>query len=269
MKKLLLILVLSFFFISCENKTKKVSENIITERQKREAKKTIDSNEISENYIMSFCNFAKIVDKDGYVNVREKGNVSSNVIGKIKSGDVVYIFEDLQTEWLNVDFKDENNRKFNGYIHRSRIKYINTLENIPSVIDDENGVNFILRDIVVEIKTDKFNYEQNKKYFSEMQREDFVVQKYKGKKMWGTDGTVPKTYYKSITITIGKTTTKILEKEIDDLFNPNNNYAECYFDKIDNSLYLHLSNSDGAGSYVALLEIKNGEYLGRQVEIPF
>ena len=264
MKKLTLLLILSFIFLSCENKANKINENIAILKTK-----PIDLNVDSENYNISYCNFAKIVDKDGFVNVREKGNGNSKIIGKIKSGDVVYIFEDLQTEWLNVDYKDEDNRKFNGYIHRSRIKYINTLENIPSGIDDEKGVNFVLRDIVVEIKTDKFNYELNKKYFSEMQREDFIVQKYKGKEMWGTDGTIPKTYYKSITVTNGITTTKILQNEIDDLFNPNNNYAECYYDKVDNSFYLHLSNSDGAGSYVALLEIKNGEYVGRQVEIPF
>lgn len=265
MKKLTLLLILSFIFLSCENKANKINENKNIAVQKT---KTIDSNVDSENYIMSFCNFAKIVDKDGFVNVREKGNVNSKIIGKIKSGDVIYIFEDLQTEWLNVDFKDENNREFNGYIHSSRIKYINTLENIPSVIDDEKGVNFILRDIVVEIKTDKFNNEQNKKYFSK-DKQGFV--KYKTKFMLGTEGysVEAKTFYKSITTTIGNNTIKIPETEIEDLFNANNNYAECYFDQIDNSLYLHLSNSDGAASYVTLFKIQNNKYNGRQVEIPF
>ena len=268
MKKLLLILVPSFFFISCENKTKKVSENIITESQKREAKNIIDSNEISENYIMSFCNFAKIVDKDGYVNVREKGNVNSNVIGKLKYGQTVFIFEDLETEWLEVNYKDENDKKLSGYVHRSRIKYINTLENIPSAIENENGVNFILRDIVVEIKTGKFNNEQNKKYFSKDEQGSDI---YKGKFMLGTEGyiTEAKTFYKSITARIGNYSIQIPDNEIEDLFNANNNYAECYFDQIDNSLYLHLSNSDGAGSYVTLFIIHNNKYKGRQVEIPF
>lgn len=265
MKKSILLLILSFIFLSCENKAKKDEENknVVSEKTK-----AIDSDVDSENYITSFCNFAKIVDKDGYVNVREKENVTSRIIGKIKSGEVVFIFEDLGTEWLNVDYKDENDREFNGYIHRSRIKYINTLENIPSVIDDENGVNFILRDIVVEIKTDKFNNEQNKKYFSK-DKEGF--DKYKGKFMLGTEGfrIEAKTFYKSITSTIGNHTIQIPENELEDLFNANNNYAECYFDKKDNSLYLHLSNSDGAASYVTLFKIQNNKYNGRQVDIPF
>lgn len=265
MKKLTLLLIISFIFLSCENKAKEIEENKNIERPKT---KTIDTNLNSENFMISFCSFAKIVDKDGFVNVREKGNINSKIIAKIKSGEVVFVFEDLETEWLNINYRDENDRKFNGYIHRSRIKYINTLENIPSAIENENGVNFILRDIVVEIKTAKFNHEKNKKYFS---KDEQGIDNYKGKFMLGTEGysNEAKTFYESITATIGNYTIHIPEKEIEDLFNANNNYVECYFDQIDNSLYIHLSNSDGAASYVTLFKIQNNKYNGRQVEIPF
>lgn len=265
MKKLTLYLILSFTVLSCENKANKIGEN---KNNRIHKSKTTDSNVDSENFMMSFCSFAKIVDKDGFVNVREKGNINSKIIGKIKSGDVVFVFEDLETEWLNIDYRDGNDRKCNGYIHRSRIKYLNTLENIPSAIENENGVNFILRDIVVEIKTEKFNREQNKKYFS---KDEQGFDNYKGKFMLGTEGHIneAKTFYKSITARIGNYTIHIPENEIEDLFNANNNYAECYFDQIDNSLYIHLSNSDGATSYVTLFKIQNHKYNGRQVEIPF
>ena len=265
MKKLTLLLILSFIFLSCEKKVNKIEENKNIERQKT---KLIGSNVDSQNYIMSFCNFAKIVDKDGFVHVREKGNSSSKIIGQIKSGDIVFIFEDLETEWLNIDYKDENDRTINGYIHRSRIKYINTLENIPSAIENENGVKFVLRDIVVEIKTAKFDHEQNKKYFSKDEQNSDT---YRGKFMLGTEGygNDAKTFYQSITARIGNYTIEIPENEIEDLFNANNNYAECYFDQIDNSLYLHLANADGAASYVTLFKIQNHKYNGRQVEIPF
>lgn len=265
MKKFKLLLIFSFIFFSCEKKPNKIDEKKNIERQKTE---TIDSKVDSENYMMSFCNFAKIVDKDGYVNLREKGNSNSKIIRKIKSGKVVFIFEELETEWLNVVYKDESDRKINGYIHHSRIKYINSLESIPSVINNENGVNFILRDIVVEIKTEKFNNKQNKKYYSK-DEQGFDI--YKGKFMLGTEGYIDeaKTFYKSIIVKIGNYTVNIPENEIEDLFNANNNYTECYFDQTDNSLYLHLLNADGAASYATLFKIQNDKYNGRQVEIPF
>ena len=223
----------------------------------------------STDGITSFCTFAKIVDKDGYVNVREKANAKSKIIGTIKSSEVVYIFEDLNTEWLDVQYKNENKDK-SQYIHRSRLKYINTFEMIPATIYEDKEATFILRDIRVDIKVKKFNYELNKKYFTEIKHKDgFILRKYRGKEMWGTDGTIPKNYYQSIIVTLGNKKIEIPQKDIEDLFNATNEYAECYYDNTDNSLYLHLANSDGSGSYVVLFKFVNGIYMGRQTEIPF
>jgi len=258
MKKLLLLFII-FTLQSCENEKPKPTET-------QKPQKTAETKVTSENNITSFCNFAVIVDKDGYVNVREKESANSAIIGKIKSGEAVFIFEDLDTDWLNVSFDDN---KKSGYIHRSRIKYINEFEAIPAVDYDEFKTNFLLNHIQINIKTDKFDYESNKKYFTETVGKDFTIRKYKGREMWGTDGTIPQSYYQSITINIGNQEIEIPEKDIEDLFNPNNDYTECYYDKTNNSIYIHLSNSDGSGSYVALFKIENGVYKGRQVEIPF
>jgi len=256
MKKFLLLIII-FTLQSCiEEKQKTIG--------KKEPQKITETKPISEeDDITSFCNFAVIVDKDGYVNVRERESANSKIIGKIKSGEAVFIFEDLDTDWLNISF--DNNRK-SGYIHRSRIKYIKDLEKIPSVDTHDNKAVFHLNDIDINIKTGDFDYESNKKYFSET---DFPITKYKGREMWGTDGTIPKSYYQSITVKIGNQKIEIPKKDIEDLFNPNNGYTECYYDKVNNSIYIHLSNSDGAGSYVALFKIGNDVYKGRQVEIPF
>lgn len=219
--------------------------------------------------IFSYCNFAKIEDKDGYVNVREKGNAKSKILGTIKSNEVVYILEDLNTEWLDVQYKSENKDK-SQYIHRSRLKYINTFEQIPVAKYDDKEATFILRDIYVDIKVKKFNYELNKKHFTETKFKDgFTFIKYKGKEMWGTDGTIPQDYYQSIIVTLGNMKIEIPQKDLEDLFNTSNENVECYYDKTDNSLYLHLANSDGSGSYVVLFKFVNGVYKGRQIEIPF
>lgn len=216
----------------------------------------------------SFCSFAKIVDKDGYVNVREKGSAGSKIIGTLKSGEDVFIFEDLGTDWLSISFISESKKELSGYIHRSRIKYINTLEPIPNVNYDDSHADFLFKDISVQIKTDLFDIDANKKYFS---KDKDGFDKYKGKFMMGTDGfrADAKTKYRYIIATTGKQTVKIPQTEIEDLFNANNQYTACYYDKEDNSLYIHLSNSDGAGSYVVLFTIQNGIYKGRKVELPF
>ena len=260
MKKLLLFIILAFTLQSCEDKKQKTIE-------KKEPQKITETKPTSENDdITSFCNFAVIIDKDGYVNVREKESADSKIIGEIKSGEAVFIFEDLDTDWLNISFDDN---KKSGYIHRSRIKYIKDFEKIPSVDSHDYKAIFHLNNIDIDIQTDDFDYESNKKYFSETAKEDFTIRKYKGRGMWGTDGTIPQRYYQSMTVKIGNQEIEIPKKDIEDLFNPNNDYTECYYDNVNNSIYIHLSNSDGSGSYVTLFKVENGVYKGRQVEIPF
>lgn len=253
----ILLLIIVFTLQSCENDKPKIVE-------KKESQKTTETKTVSEDDITSFCRFALIVDKDGYVNVREKGSANSKIIGKIKSGEAVFIFEDLDTDWLNIIIDDKS-----GYIHRSRVKYINEFEKIPSVDAHDYKAIFHLNDIHIDIATDDFDYESNKKYFTKVDKEDLTITKYKGREMWGTDETIPQSYYQYIAVKIGNQEIEIPEKDIADLFNPNNEYTECYYDRVNNSIYIHLSNSDGSASYVALFKVENGVYKGRKVEISF
>lgn len=217
---------------------------------------------------LSFAQFAKIVDKDGYVNVRENGDAKSKITGKINSDEIVYVFEADQpnTDWLNVDY----NEKTGGYIHSSRLKYIESYEKVPPTVRDENKAIFKSGNIKVDIVSEKFNYKENKKSFSSS---DYSGQKiedqYKGQPIWGTDGTIPQTHYQSITVQIGDKKIKIPNKEIENIFNVSNEYTNCYFDRKNDTLYITMLNSDGAGAYVALFKIVKGEYKGRVVKMPF
>lgn len=217
---------------------------------------------------LSFAQFAKIVDKDGYVNVRENGDAKSKITGKINSDEIVYVFEADQpnTDWLNVDY----NEKTGGYIHRSRLKFIESYEKVTPVVRDENKAVFKSGNIKVDILSEKFNYKENKKFFSSSEYSGQKIEdQYKGQPIWGTDGTIPKTHYQSITIQIGDKKIKIPNKEIENLFNVSNEYTNCYFDRKNDTLYITMLNSDGAGGYVALFKIVKGEYKGRVVKMPF
>ncbi|MGU3375916.1 hypothetical protein [Chryseobacterium sp. M5A1_1a] len=217
---------------------------------------------------LSFAQFAKVVDEDGYVNLRENGDPKSKIIGKINSDEIVYVFESDQpnTNWLNIDY----NEKTGGYIHSSRLKYIESYEAISPTVRDENKAVFKSGSIKVDIISEKFNYKENKKFFSSSDYSGQKIEdKYKGQPIWGTDGTIPQTHYQSIIVQIGDKKIKIPNKEIENLFNVSNEYTNCYFDRKNDTLYITMLNSDGAGSYVALFKIVKGEYKGRVLKIPF
>ncbi|MCJ7935107.1 MAG: SH3 domain-containing protein [Chryseobacterium sp.] len=220
---------------------------------------------------LSFAQFAKVADPDGDVNVRESADANSTIAGKINSGEIVYTFPDERNKtWLNVDYNNKKGENTAGYIHRSRLKLIESYEAVPSVSKDKNKAIFQSGPIQVEITAGKFNYKENKKFFSSS---DYSGQKiedqYKGQQVWGTDGTIPETHYKSITVHIGHRIIQVPRKEIESLFNINNESAQCYYDLNNDILYITMTNSDGAGSYVVLFEIEKGGYKGRKVMIPF
>ncbi|MBP2616520.1 SH3 domain-containing protein [Chryseobacterium jejuense] len=207
---------------------------------------------------LSFAQFAKVVDKDGYVNLRENADAESKIIGKVNSDEIVYVFESDPTHksWANVS---------NGYIHNSRLKYIKSYQAIPSTVRDANKAIFKSGNIKINIVSGKFNFKENEKDFSSTLHGDY----YKEQQVWGIDGTIPKTHYLSITAQIGDKTIQIPEKEIENLFEVNNKSTTCYYDRINDTLYISMLNSDGAGTYVALFTIEKGEYKGRTLEIPF
>ncbi|MDM1555757.1 SH3 domain-containing protein [Chryseobacterium indologenes] len=207
---------------------------------------------------LSFAQFAKVVDKEGYVNVRENADAKSNIIGKINSDEIVYVFESdpANKNWANVS---------NGYIHNSRLKYIQTYQAVPPTVRDGNKAIFKSENIKVNIVSGKFNFKENEKDFTSTLYGDF----YKEQQVWGIDGTIPKTHYLSITAQIGNKTVQIPAKDIENLFEVNNKSTTCYYDRSNDTLYISMLNSDGAGSYVALFTIEKGEYKGRTLEMPF
>ncbi len=217
---------------------------------------------------MSFAQFAKIVDKDGYVNVRENADAKSKIVGKVNSDEIVYAYEpdEKNKNWLNVYYND----KIIGYIHSSRVQLIESYEPVSPIVRNENKAVFKSGNIKVDIISGKFNYKENKKFFSSSDYNGQKIEdKYKGQPIWGTDGTIPQTYYQSITVQIGDKKVQIPNREIENLFNPNNEFTECHFDRKNDTLYITTINSDGAGGYVALFKIVNGEYKGKMITIPF
>lgn len=178
---------------------------------------------------------------------------------------MVYIFNkgDDFGNWLIVDYENEKKDLLTGYIHNSRLKNLESYEEIPSVITDENGANFLLRNIVVEIKTGKFDFKKNEKYFTRNKGTNYF-EKYKGQNFWGFNTSIPKTFYKSISVNIGQKKIEIPKKEIENFFEVNNELTKVFYDAKTDTLYIISSNADGSDSYYVLFMIKNGKYSGRK-----
>lgn len=213
-----------------------------------------------------FAQFAKIIDKDGYVNLRSSANVKSKIIGQIKSSEIVFISDDENENWSQIRYEYKKGNVFSeeqsGYIHNSKLKKIDSFLQIPSIEDDEKSVNFICCEVEVEIKSTKFDYEKNKKHFKKFDG----YYSYKNKYAFGALGRFPpETTYQSIKGYIEKNHFEIPPKEIENLFDINHNLSECYYDKETKMLYIILNNSDGSETYNVLLMIKDGKYLGNKI----
>lgn len=220
---------------------------------------------------LASAQFAKIIDKDGYVNVRQQATANSTVVSKIAADKIVYAFPDGKSgDWVIVDYTDDRHKSITGYVHNSRIKYIESYKPIPNIFFDEGTTKFMTKDITVEINSDRFDYEKNKSHFSTTQYDDYTaVDKFRGQQVWGTDGEIPTSHYTSIQATINGRFIQIPAKEIENLFNVNNEFVTCYYDDSNDILYITAINGDGAGGYVVLFEIKKGKYNARVVTMPF
>lgn len=220
---------------------------------------------------VAYAQFAKIIDKDGYVNVRKQATIASEIVSKIGADEIVYAFSDEKFgDWVIVDYTNRQNENITGYVHNSRIKLIESYEQISNVSFNESISNFKSKDVTVEIRSEKFDYDKNKRYFSSTKYENYTVEdKFKGQQVWGTDGMIPTSHYTSINATIKGRGIQIPEKEIENLFNVNNEFAACYYDNQNDILYIISVNGDGAGGYAVLFRIEKGKYQSRVVTMPF
>lgn len=219
----------------------------------------------------TYAQFAKIIDKDGSVNVRKQATVTSEIVSKINTEEIVYAFPDEKLrDWVIVDYTNRQNEHITGYVHHSRIKFIESYVQIPNISFNDSTVKFISKDVTVQIRSEKFDYQKNKRCFSSTKYEDYTVEdKYKGQQVWGTDGTIPISHYTSIKATIKGLSIQIPEKEIENLFNINNEFATCYYDNLNDTLYITAVNGDGAGGYAVLFKIEKGSYKARVIAMPF
>lgn len=231
----------------------------------------------------SFAEFGKVVDPDGYVNIRQAKSSSSKIVGRVSLGDFVFIDdEDRYDKWLFIEPSYDSSDS-SGYIHNSRIKFINqndeglgTEIQMSNFDQSKSKIQFSNEDnsVKVTIQAEEFNYPANKhlfskQYNSENRDEGFYLTHFKGQGFWGTDGSEPKNtnHYKYITVKLGNRIINIPKNEVESLFNVDLRRTKVYFDPSTESIYISAMEGDGAGTYHVLFAIKKGQYKGKTVVI--
>ena len=228
---------------------------------------------------------AVIADQDGYVNVRQTGNMKAQIIGKINSGEIVLYNDDYKiNEWKEIYYSPNQVMTFppvdyikqtdylEGFVHKSRVIPIG---NSPRMIL-KKGVGYITANkptdrndtIVFILNVKKFNINFHKIIKSDdgcTNCKKKFVDKIDGRKPWGIDGDLPEKEIYNIALTINKKTILMPVESYNDLFEPNSNTEIHYDDK--GNIYLYMpNNSDGAGGYDVVWVIRDGKLTKRYVD---
>lgn len=208
--------------------------------------------------------FALISDVEGFVNVRSKPEFKNNVIDTLHTNQAVWCFEKVEKmDWYNVDYYKKGNF-YNGYIHKSRLKFIADFEKIPAKNETKDQIIFQKDSIKVTISRRNFTAVEHKLLYKSNSGSKYLAE-IDNEKFWGTDGGVPRTQYKAITLEFGGRITELPAAALRNLFDPNFNFTEVHYDRKSDNLYLNALNSDGAGGYVVLLIVEKGIYKSRLV----
>ena len=148
----------------------------------------------------NYGQFAIINDKDGYANVREKGEVNAPVSHKLQNGHMIFCFE-TEKNWSYIDYS-LNQKELSGYVYKDRYKLVSSFDEVLVRSEDNNFVKLLKDSIEIVIVKKKF--EKSKHIYKYYDNSKSQIVSIDGKKYWGTDGETPKSEYKSIGIKIGK-----------------------------------------------------------------
>ena len=211
-----------------------------------------------------FGDYAVVKDKDGYVNIRAKGNVKSKIVGTLPNNTLVYEFLDEEfnpSNWVHID---------SGYVHKSRLKMISEFPSIGKGKEQGNSITIAGKGISVTLTQQKFDKTKHK--ITKKKHKEYSEYIIDGKRAQGLDGGLflPEDHYKSIIVTINGKNVSIPKSAYDDLYEvamyTDNNAV--YYDKEEDTIYIIAHNGSGAFSYEVCWQIVKGEYKTRIIGEP-
>jgi hypothetical protein len=211
----------------------------------------------------SFAQFAIVQDAEGFVNVRSEAKAGNNILDTLLSGHLVYPFEEVGN-WATV-YYNKGRAARHGYVYANRLKPLTAFERLPIVAKSKNRVQLLKGNQEIVVVQQPFDSTKHRYNFTE----GSFISKIDGQECWGIDGSLPSQEYRSITVRIKGKTVPLPATAFKNLFNPNLEYTEGYYDKASEILYITSRNSDGAGGYIVVWKIAGSTYTERLVDHGF
>ena len=204
--------------------------------------------------------FAVINDKDGYVNVRKGKSAQSKVLKKLSNKTIVFVYNyDKATDgnWIYTDEEE--------YIYNDRIKWIHKFPIIAKGIAKGNTIVFEGREIQVVLTSGKFD--ESKHSFEYFKDSPTGIEVIDDALLYGTDGKMPTTEYRSIVINIRGKQVSLPKDAYSDLYEPTflTDHNSVYYDKESDILYIVANNNYAERPYKVCWQIEKGVYKGRKV----
>lgn len=229
--------------------------------------------------VVAQSEYGIVEDEDGWTNVRSSPSLSANIIGQVREGEIFWINTDLQLpNWCQILYLEEDASNYTdniyvtglddrvvkqGYVHSSRVKNLTeeTIE-LERVCQDNHCRYFNEQwEITVnwlDFATTDIDY-----------RIDGVLRKIDGEFVWGTDGMMPSKSIGKLIIVHNGEQVVLDASALAGFYQPNIEALSLTYDHTSASYLVWMANSDGAGFYSALWQIKEGSCINRYAFAPY
>jgi hypothetical protein len=208
-------------------------------------------------------NYAVIKDTDKYVNIREDPNSHSAILGRINKYNVFSCQTNKSNWWkvLCIEY-DSNHKPFwlQGFIHKSRVSFLTKWMTIKKENVYNDSCVFKNDDLIAVVK--KTSFISNKHKIIKKSQDLLLID---GKGFWGTDGEIPKSSISKLRLIIKGKSIIIPNNAFNDLYEPRFKTLSICFGP-ENTIYVSMSNSDGAGAYTIIWIFKDNKYFSRYID---
>ena len=222
-------------------------------------------------FILSFgttiSQTAIINDPDGFSNIRDKANGQSSITDTVANGRLVYVFKDMvEGNWLPVEY-NKGKKIISGFIHSSRIIYLNSLTPFKEVKQRDSAVELQLDAIQIMLQTKKFSEKGRVIKYEKTDGQNYV-KSIDNQFPWGTDNSMPRFEFKAIQVRIKDKVIPFPPNTYQDLFNPNPGMTKAWLDKKTGKVYIETLNGSDASACVVVWVLKSEQVVGREIFIP-
>ncbi len=211
--------------------------------------------------------YAVINDPDGYLNVRKEPGTKSPIVGKILDEEIFWVSDEATpNNWYYVNFMQpitddmDEDRIYHildgralreGYVHGSRVRRLPTPESDFITNMDLSTDHFMAKDSLLVFMN-----------FGRYQPKDSVAVKAN----WGTDFTKPKTKISQAYLKVHEMRHHLPSSGF---FEPDFSSTELIYDPQSKDFIITMVNSDGAGYYFCVWQVREDGEVIRYAFRPF